>query len=230
MHALRQHPDREGQGQHAAQRCGEPELVVIAAAGIEADDEGGIADARRQMIDIEGQIEAAGFLAGLDQDHGAGMGHALLGQGQDRRQRGEDGIAVIGPAAAVELVARHHRRPGAVALGPAGHLRLLVEMAIEQHGFLRRRRPPAGDLDQDEGRAAGQAHHLERGAGQGRELPLRPARQQGHGLLHMAMLGPIGVEGRGFVRDPDVFGQPGQDFRLPAAVDEARQFVPVHHP
>ncbi len=90
---------------HAAQRGGEPELVVIAAAGIEADDERGIADARRQMIDIEGQIVAAGFLAGLDQDHAAGMGHALLGQRQDRRQRGEDGIAVVGAAAAVELVA-----------------------------------------------------------------------------------------------------------------------------
>ena len=78
MHALVEHPHGQRARCHAAQRCRQPELIVIAAAGIEADHQRRAADARRQMIDVIGQIVAAGFLARLDQDDAARMRHALL--------------------------------------------------------------------------------------------------------------------------------------------------------
>ncbi len=57
----------------AAQRRREPQLVVVAAAGIEADDQRRAADPRREMIDVERQVVAARFLAGLDEDDAARM-------------------------------------------------------------------------------------------------------------------------------------------------------------
>ncbi len=81
MHALVEDAHGEGARQHAAQRGGEPELVVIAAAGIEADDESGRADPRRQMIDVERQIVAARFLARLNEDDATRMRDALIVQG-----------------------------------------------------------------------------------------------------------------------------------------------------
>ena len=51
----------------AAQRRRRPQPLVVAAAGIEADDEIDRAHARREVLEIRGQIVAAALLAGLDQ-------------------------------------------------------------------------------------------------------------------------------------------------------------------
>src|SRR5215472_13589410 len=61
------------------------------------------------------------------------MRDALLLQRQQCAQRPEHRISVVGPAAAVELVAFEARDPWTVSRRPPHHLRLLVEMAIEQH-------------------------------------------------------------------------------------------------
>ncbi len=50
-------------------------------------------------------------------------------------QGAEHRVAVIGAAAAIELVAVEARQPRTVAIGPTDHLRLLVEMAIEGGSF-----------------------------------------------------------------------------------------------
>src|SRR6185312_15051189 len=46
--------------------------------------------------------------------------NALLVQRQQRGQRAEDRVAIVGAAAAVQLVALEHRRPRTEAVGPAG--------------------------------------------------------------------------------------------------------------
>src|SRR6185312_15533789 len=51
------------------------------------------------MIHVERQVVAAAFLARLDQDGAARMRHALRLQRQDRGQRAEHRIAVVGAAA-----------------------------------------------------------------------------------------------------------------------------------
>ena len=178
------------------------------------------------MIDVIGQIVAAGFLAGFNQDNATRVRNLLVMQGKDRAQRAEHRITVVGAAAAIELVAFETRDPRAVALGPTRHLRLLVEMAVEQHGF----RPRAGDIDQDDRCAAGQSDDFERRAWKRGKPRPRPAREQSHGLLHMAVRRPVRVEGRRFIRDPDIFDQGWNNLVTPALIDKFPGPGDIHHP
>src|SRR3546814_5851231 len=68
-----------------------------------------------------------------DLHHAARLWQALIAQCEQGRERAEDRIAVIGTTATVQLVADEVRRPWTIAVSPAGHRRLLVEMAIQQH-------------------------------------------------------------------------------------------------
>src|SRR5690606_23753 len=111
VHAFAEDLDRQVAAGQAAQRGGAPQLLVVAAARIQAPDQRGLADARGQVVDVGRQVVAAGLLAGLDQQYATRMRDVLLAQGQDRRQRAEDRVAVVGAAAAVELVAAQHRLP-----------------------------------------------------------------------------------------------------------------------
>ena len=99
MHAFAEHADLQVAAGEAAQGSRAPELVVIAATGIQADDERGLADAIGQVIDVERQVVTARLLAGFDQDHAAAVRQALLLQRADRRQRTEDRVTVVGAAA-----------------------------------------------------------------------------------------------------------------------------------
>ena len=73
----------------AAQRRGAPELIVVAALGIEAYDETRRADPASQLVDVGGQVVAAAFFAGLDQHDAARVRDLLLLQQADRGQRSE---------------------------------------------------------------------------------------------------------------------------------------------
>jgi hypothetical protein len=88
------------------------------------------------VIDVEGQVVAAALLAGFDQHDAARVVQTLRAQRAKRRHRGEDGVAVVRAAAAVEPGAASHRRPGAESRRPAAHLGLLVEVPVEQHGVV----------------------------------------------------------------------------------------------
>src|SRR3546814_16003417 len=90
------------------------------------------------MIDIKRQVVASRFLAGLDNEYAAAVRNTLRLQGTDRRQAAENGVAIVGAAAAIELVAAQYRQPRTKAIRPAGHFRLLVEMARQQHGTIGR--------------------------------------------------------------------------------------------
>ncbi len=89
-------------------------------------------------------------------------------------------------------------------------------MAVEQHrvGAL------AGDVDEDHRRPGLEADHLQRGALQPHDLAAGPALEQLDRLVHVAVGGPIGVEGRRFVGDPDVVDQGGDHLLVPEPVDE----------
>ena len=143
--------------EEAAQRGRRPQLLVVAAARVEADDEVAGADAVGQLLDVGGQVGAAALLAGLDQPDAAGVRDALRLQRLDRGSAANDGVAVVGAAAAVELVVAPARASTVRVLAPAGHLRLLVEVAVEQDGVA----AGARNLHEDDRRAARQADHLD---------------------------------------------------------------------
>ena len=66
----------------------------------------------------------------------------------------EDRVAVVRTAASVEAIAHHHRCPGILVVIPSGHLRLLVEVAVDEHRVAVRARSRGRDLTRDERRAS----------------------------------------------------------------------------
>src|SRR5439155_17554081 len=116
VHALREHLGREDAADHAAERGRAPELLVVAAARVEAHDQARRAELRLERVDVVGQVRAPALLARLDEHDAARVARPLLLQRLDRGERGEGGVAVVADAAAVELVAAAHRRPGPGAL------------------------------------------------------------------------------------------------------------------
>ena len=148
---------------------------------------------------------------------------------EQRGQRPEHRVAVIGAAAAIKLVAFDPRDPRPVPLGPADHLRLLVEMAVEQHRIGIAAGAAGGHLDQHQRRAAGQPDDLERRAGQRGDPRSRPALEQLDGIVHIAVLGPLRIEGRRFVRDLDVLDQRRDDIVAPALIDQFPEPVRIQH-
>src|SRR5207302_11294062 len=111
MHALGQHLDGEHAVHQAAQRGRGPQLLVVAAAGVEADDQRRRADARRERIEIRRQVVAAALLATLDQQYAAPVRPLLLLQRAERGKRAEHRVAVVSTTAAVELAVLDHRTP-----------------------------------------------------------------------------------------------------------------------
>ena len=110
MHAFGQHVDAQRADEIAAQRRRAPELVVVAAFGVEAHDEARLADAVAERL-MCGQVDAAALFAGLDQHDAAGVRDLLRVQRADRRERAEHRVAVVGAAAAVELAVADHGLP-----------------------------------------------------------------------------------------------------------------------
>ena len=111
----RQHVDAQRADEVAAQRGRAPELLVVAAFGVEADDEARRAEAIAERCDVVLEIGAAAFLAGLDQHDAARVRDALRAQRVDRRQRSEQRVAVVGAAAAIQLA----RRGSPASQGPS---------------------------------------------------------------------------------------------------------------
>lgn len=66
--------DLEVADEETAEGGGEPELLVVARARVEADHERGHANARGEGIDVGGEVDGARLLSSLNDDHNAGMG------------------------------------------------------------------------------------------------------------------------------------------------------------
>src|SRR5207344_1263696 len=168
MDALGEYLDLERAGDVAAQAGGEPELVVVAGAAVEADDEGDVAEPLAERVDVKGQVGRAAFLAGLDQADAARPRDALQVERLDRGDRGVDRVAVVRAAAAVEQAAFVARRPRPEAALPAVELRLLVEVAVEVDRLgagVVAAGPGGRHVEEDHRRAALEADHLELQAG-----------------------------------------------------------------
>jgi hypothetical protein len=111
---------------------------------------------------------------------------------------------------------------GPEVVGPAGHFRLLVEVAVEQHAVV----ALAVDLHEDQRRAAFQAHHLHLHALD--RLLARPVGEHVGRQVHVPVLLPVGVEHRRLVRDADVFDELRDDVAVPGLADHAVGFAGVH--
>ena len=133
MNAFGQHLDFERARHHAAQAGGQPELVVVAGARVQADHQAHIAQPAAQRIHIGQQIVRAAFFAGLDQPNNARVRHLLAFQRLNGGDAGVGCVAVVSAAAAVELAVLVAGRPRAQVGAPAAELGLLVQVAIHQH-------------------------------------------------------------------------------------------------
>ncbi|MDQ0588423.1 hypothetical protein QFZ47_002532 [Variovorax paradoxus] len=214
--AFGQHLDLERAAGHAAQRGGEPQLVVVAGAGVEADHQLDVAQPRAQRVHIRQQVIGAAFLAGLDQADDARMRRALV---LERLQRGDAGvhrIAVVGAAAAVEQAVLVLGGPGAEVVAPAGEFGLLVEVAIHQHGLVHAG-AAGGHFEEQHRRATFEAHDLELQAFD--LLRLDPGRSIAQHGLQVPVGRPVLVEARRLGGNGDVVGELLQNVAVPLGGD-----------
>ncbi len=86
--------------------------------------------------------------------------------------------------------------------------------------------PVARDLHENQRRASRQAHDLAFHAGD--VLLLAPGEHLLHGVFHVAVLFPVGIEVRGLVRNLDVLDQLGNDLVHPLLVDEFLRCLVIH--
>ncbi len=210
--------DGEDAADQATQRGGAPELLVVATAAVEADDEVRRADALLQVIDVGRQVEAAALFAGFDEHHAAVVGDALLLERGDGGERGVGGVTVVGAAAAIELVALAHGDPRALALVPTLHLRLLVAVPVKQRRAVVATAAEGRDLDEDHRRALLDAHDLHGHVLQ--RMLGAPATDVLDRRVEVSVLGPLRIEVRAERRDADVRLELGDDRVVEAPIDE----------
>ena len=165
------------------------------------------------MIEVGRQVVASALLAALDENHAARVRPAFVLQRLQRGERAEHRVAVVGAAAPVELAVDHARLPRPVALVPADHLRLLVEVAVDQNGF----RLLSCDFHEQHRRAALEAYDFELHALE--RVRLAPLHCELQRRVDVAVLLPVAVEVRRLRRDADVFGDRRDDRVVPELSD-----------
>ncbi len=169
------------------------------------------------------QIGTAAFLAGFDQHHAAGVAHAAGLCSLDRQERGKGRVAVVGTATSIEAIAFDHRLPRPEIRPPAGHLRLLVEVSVEQGSVVIRSGSEGRDLHHDHRCAFGQLVDLD---GEPGDCPIgAPGPDQFDSAIHVAVLAPLRVVQGRHVGDGDVLVERRNDVVGPDAVDVGRHGV-----
>src|SRR5438105_14419133 len=103
MHAFGENFNCEHAIDQPAERRGSPELVVVAAAGVETHDERRRADAWRERLEVRRQVVAAALLAAFDKDDAAPLRPLVLVELAQRGERAEHRVAIIRAAAAIAL-------------------------------------------------------------------------------------------------------------------------------
>ena len=216
MHAFGQHLHLQHPAGHAAQAVGEPQLVVVASARVQAHHQAHVPQAGAQCIDVRQEVVRTAFFAGFDQTDDARMPHILGLKGLNRGNGGVSGVTVIGTAAAIELAVLVLGCPGPQVAAPARKLGLLVQVAVHQHGLRAHGVTGAasgGHFKQEDWCAARQSHDLERQARH--SLRLDPLRRVAHHGFKVAMDRPVRVKCRGFGRDGDVIAEARDDVAVP---------------
>src|ERR1700685_3415683 len=97
-------------------------------------------------------------------------------------------------------------------------------MAVEQNGL----GTLAWNFDEDQWRTVCELHDLERGAVDCGDLVARPTFEQLDRIAHITMRGPVGIEGRRFVRNADIFGERGYNRIVPDIANEGFELCGVH--
>ncbi len=139
----------------------------------------------------------------------------------DRGERGERRVAIVTGAASEEPVAAANGRPGATVGGPAHHLRLLVAVAVQEHGLAARARR----LHQDHGRAALEADHVDL---EPLDLsPSRPVGEEADGAVEVPVLRPGSVVHGRLRGDADVLGERGDDLLVPRPLNERARAIVI---
>ena len=208
VHAFGQHVDAQVELHQPAQRRARPQSVVVSARRVEAHHQFDVTEPVRERLDVRGQIRAATFLRRLDEDDAARVALPAGAHGLDGGERGERGVAVVGAAASVETVTLDPWFPRAEAVVPPRHLRLLVEVAVEQHGS-GRRGVRGRYVTHDHGRAPrqpvdrqGQAFDASGG---------EPVADELDSAFHVSVGFPVRIECRRLVGNADVVLQDRHD-------------------
>ena len=144
--------------------------------------------------DVSRQVRTAALLAGLDQHQAPTVGAAGGPHRLEGAERGKGVVAVVGPTPAVEALALQYRGPGAETFPPTGQLRLLVQVAVKQHGVVGVARSVGRHLDEHDRGSARQLVDLDGRARQG--AGSTPLGDQVDGLGQVAVSDPVGVVGR----------------------------------
>ena len=166
-----------------------------------------------EMLYIMRQVEAAAFLAGLDDDDASRMFDRVRLQRADCAEAREHRVAVVGAAAAVQAVALEHRIPRPQPFAPSRHLGLLVHVAVEQHAIFR----VAGDFHEQQRGASFEAHDLELHPAD--RLAARPILEARDDAVHVAVRFPVAIERDRLVGDANVLDQLGDDGVVPEPID-----------
>src|SRR3546814_8246129 len=96
---------------------------------------------------------------------------------------------------------------------------------VEQHAVVAGCGARGRNVDEDQRRAAFQAHHLECHAGD--RLRAGPGFHQLDGVLHVAVLHPVGVEHRRLVGDAHVLDELGNDLRSEEHTSELKSLMRI---
>src|SRR5690606_30252136 len=222
MHALAQDVYVQRADEIAAQGGRAPELVVVAALGIEADYQAGRTDPVPERLDVMRKVEAAAFLAALDDDHATWMFDTLFLQGADGGEGAKDGVTIISASPSIQFAVPDYRLPRFQAVDPPAELRLLVVVPVEQDDIVSRAR----DFDEEQWRSPREAHDLCLHPGD-RLLPA-PLLEEAHRAFHVTVLFPLGIEDRRLVRYPDIVGKRGYYRLVPLTSDEFSCLFPIH--
>ena len=210
--AFGQHFHLQRPAGHAAQAGGQPKLVVVARARIQAHHQRHITEPLAQGVDVRQQIVGAALLARFHQADDARMRNVLRLEGLNRGDAGIHRVTVVGTAAAIQLAVLVFGGPGAQVLAPARELGLFVQVAVHQHG-LGRSGSGRIQLKKQHRRAAFEAHHFQPQALH--LLRLHPGRRVAHHRVDITMLRPTRVEARRLGRNLDVTLELPDDVRVP---------------
>ena len=196
MNAFSQNFNFQGATGHAAQAGGEPQLVVVACAAVQANDQTDIAQTGTQAVDVGQQIVRARFFAGFNQTHDAWMGCVLIFERLHGGNAGVGRVAIVGAAAAIQLALFVLGCPRAEVVAPTAELGLLVQVAVHQHGLTGAFRLSAcgGNVEVQNRRAAWQANDFQ---GESRHLlRFNPFSCLAQHRVEVAIGFPVGIKGR----------------------------------
>ena len=222
VHALGQHFHCQAAAGQAAQRGRRPQPLVVAATGVQTDYEIDLSHSRCERVEIRWKVVAAAFFASLDHADAARVRDPLHLQRADGGQRREYGIAVIGAAATVQLAVLEQGIPGAEGFAPADHLRLLVQVAVQQYAAI----AGAGNVEIKQRGAAGKTHDLECQAANG--LLSHPRFRKPDCALDVTIDFPLRIEMRRLGRNADVLGELRDDLGVPLNRDSGEEVLGVH--